>query len=417
MFMVRRRITLLICAVVGIVLVIAQVIRYEQDRPLREIEDQLRTHQTSAAFRRLSQFLKHHPHDSRALAFKARILVEVGQYPEAIQLFERNGAASSADLHAWAKAHLLRQEWSSALPILQRILKLNPDDADGLHEIAAVHAFLGDYQQALAYAERMTRLQGQEARAYFQIGTLHESVGNKKSAADAWNKVLSFSPDANGLQVPAAEFFVMCGSTYLDLGRIEEATSAFRKSLSLQDTAEARLQLGNALLQSGQLPLAIESWKAAIALSPGLKGAREVLAEAAFQSRHYDEAREWMAPLVAANEVNSKTAHLMRRICLAAGDTEGSQHWQDRTTELNRHEHLIFEINQMLQKSPNSEWSQAYRAYRFAESGNWNEARQMIDALEKGTIAQEPFVRQLSSAARQGGGLPSLSLIPVHDVQ
>ena len=128
--------------------VVGLVVWYEQDRPLHEIEAALKAHQTSLALQRVGRYLREHPDDARAQVIKARILVETGQLTEALRLFHRVGASDAADLHAWAKAHLLRQEWSDALPVLERLLQLSPNDPDALHEITACRSYLGKYRQA-----------------------------------------------------------------------------------------------------------------------------------------------------------------------------------------------------------------------------------------------------------------------------
>ena len=196
---------------------------YQQDRPLLEVAAALNKGDASGAMKLINQFLRAYPDDSRAQSLKARILVDAGQYAEGLRLFHRFGAAETADLHAWAKAHLLREEWSDALPVLERLLQLNPNDPDALHEITACRSFLGQYREAIESAKRLSSQPGNEARALLQMGTLHKNLGNAHSAIEAWERVLEYDPQMENLQIPAADFLREFGRQLLQDGKAERA--------------------------------------------------------------------------------------------------------------------------------------------------------------------------------------------------
>ena len=393
--------------------VVGLVVWYEQDRPLHEIESALKGHRIPLALQLANVYLREHPDDARAQAIKARILVEAGQLTEALRLFHRRGASDAADLHAWAKAHLLRQEWSDALPVLARLLQLSPNDPDALHEITACRSFLGKYRQAFESAERLAAQPGHEARAWLQIGTLHENLGNKRSAVEAWAKVLDHEPQAENLQVSAAEFFGEYGQVLLEDGHPETACEVLRRSLTLKENAEIRSSLGQALRQIGDESGAITAWKQAVESAPALREPRESLADVALRSGNFAEARNWLEPALTGLNVPSSTTYLMQRICLATGDHEVAQTWQTRTEELRKREKLRSAINHVLVESPESFWARAIRAYQFAEAGNWHQAEVLTSALLAESTRQ-PFLLELAACVRTRGPLPSLELLPIH---
>ena len=393
--------------------VVGLVIWYDQDRPLHEIEAALKAHQIPLALQRVGRYLREHPDDVRAQTIKARILVEAGQLSEGLRLFHRVGASDAADLHAWAKAHLLRQEWSDALPVLERLLQLSPNDADALHEITACRSYLGKYRQAFESAERMAKQPGHEARAWLQIGTLHENLTNKRSAAEAWAKVLEYEPQAENLQVSAAEFFGEYGQVLLEDGHPEAACEVLRRSLTLKEDAEIRASLGQALRQIGDESGAIAAWKQALETTPTLREPRESLADAALQAGHLEEARNWLEPALAGRNVSSSVTYLMQRICSASGDREAAQTWRARSEELRQREMRRSAINHVLVESPESFWARAIRAYQFAEAGNWHQAEVLTSALLAESTRQ-PFLLELAACVRKRGPLPSLELLPIH---
>ena len=393
--------------------VVGLVIWYEQDRPLHEIESALKAHQTSLALQLVGRYLREYPDDARAQIIKARILVEAGQLTEALRLFHRVGASDAVDLHAWAKAHLLRQEWSDALPVLERLLQLSPNDPDALHEITACRSFLGKYRQAFESAERLVKQPGQEARAWLQIGTLHENLTNKHSAVEAWAKVLEYEPQAENLQVSAAEFFGEYGQILLEDGHPETAREALERSLTLKEDAEIRASFGQALRQMGDERGAVAAWKRALESTPTLREPRESLADAALRAGNFAEARHWLEPALTGLNVSSSVTYLMQRICRASGDREAAQTWQARTEELRLREKLRSAINHVLVESPESFWARAIRAYQFAEAGNWHQAEVLTSALLAESTRQ-PFVLELAACVRTRGPLPSLELLPIH---
>jgi tetratricopeptide (TPR) repeat protein len=386
---------------------------YQQDRPLHEIESALRDKNPQQALKLVNRFLRDNPESTQAQVLKARVLVEVGRLPDALRLFHRIGASEVADLHAWAKAHLLREEWSDALPVLERLLQIKPDDPDALHEITACQAFLGKYREALASGHRLTLQPGHEARAWLQLGTLQKNQGNDRSAIESWNRVLEYDPQAEHLQIPAADFFSEYGRILLKDGKPDLALTSLQHSLEIKESAGVLASLGQAQQNLGRQDGALISWKRAVELDSNQQLARESLAQAALRAGQADEAQKWLEPIVNSGRLGSSVSYLMQRICQSHDDREGALRWQERTELLRKKEKLLVTVNHVLIESPESYWARAIRAYRFAESGNWSEA----EAIARSLLAEpinEPFVTDLVTCIRTRGTLPSLELLPVH---
>jgi tetratricopeptide (TPR) repeat protein len=259
-------------------------------------------------------------------------------------------------------------------------------------------------------------LKGHEAAAWVQIGKLHQILGNKKSAIDAWAKVLEYSPHAQGLQIAANEFLAGYGSILLEEGHVQKAIPVLQESLDLGETAEARLKLADAWQQSGDIDQAVVGWKRVIELSPQSRHARESLAEISLRQGRFDEARAWLDPLLSTSDLMASTAYLMQRICLAKGDRAAGDEWQKRVANLRRMEHVQSVADRIVTSSPDSVWSRAIRAHRFAQAGNWQEASLMMASIND-SESEEPFIQQLTTAIRQRGVLPSLELLPLQHFQ
>ena len=225
--------------------------------------------------------------------------------------------------------------------------------------------------------------------------------------------MLEYDPQAEHLQVSAAEFFGEYGQVLLEDGHPETACDVLRRSLTLKEDAEIRSSLGQALRQIGDEGGAVAAWKLAVESAPALREPRESLTEVALRAGHFEEARNWLEPVLTGLNVPSSSTYLMQRICLASDDREAAQTWQARTEELRKREKLRSAINHVLVESPESFWARAIRAYQFAEAGNWHQAEVLTSALLAESTRQ-PFVLELAACVRKRGPLPSLELLPIH---
>jgi tetratricopeptide (TPR) repeat protein len=383
-----------------------------QERPLRLAEAALIRGDAREALRLVNASLTSNSVDERALGIKGRALVALGRWDEAISVFSRVGAANNEELHALAQALLHRQSWSAALPILEQLEKRLPRDPDVLHEITACRAFVGRFDDALRSANELAGIPGQEARAFVQIGTLHHDLGNRKSAVDAWGRVLELTPDANGLQIPAAEFLMGYGGVLIDHGRPQDAIPHLKRSVELQDSAEAWSRLGEAYGLTGQRDESVAAWKRTLELDSTNRRSREALAGLALAQGDARQALDWLRSLSSESDLPSSTMYLLQRIYSQLGESEQAARWQERTTARRRREKISATADQLLRESPQSFWARVMRAYRFAEQGNWIEAEALTEDVLR-EAPQESFVQELAVAVQRRGELPALEKLPV----
>lgn len=380
--------------------------------PLRAANQALKAGNADLAMQIVQKFLKTHARHDGALAVKARILVALGRYDEALDLFSIVGPANLADLKACAQACLHLNQWAQAVGLLERALQLSPRDPDVLHEITAARAFLGNSKEALVTAGQLSKIPGFEARGFVQIGTIERDRQNRKQAIAAWTEVLKYDPEVKQIQLPGEVFYHDLGVLHLDDGHAKVALELLEKSLQIKPHALGFVHRGQAKLQLGRRDEAIQDWKKALELDPAHREAREDLASAALEQRKADEALEWLKPLVAAGELKSSTSYLMQRCAALQGNQSEVERWRKQTDELRKLERIRSTIDHLLIESPQSFWAQVMRAYRFAEEGNWQQAEILIEPLLK-DARREPFLRDLIVAIQAQGPLPSLDKLPI----
>ena len=382
-----------------------------RDRPLAEAEASLAKGDAKYAHYLLAKFLEHHPHHQRAMALQARVHVAVGNPDAAIALFEQAGGATVEDLRAWARALLMTEQWSLAIPLLERVVQREPENADALYELTACRVRLGMFEQALESAQRFARLPGQEARGHMFVGAILRDLGKDAEAAVAYGAVLQYDPQAENLQVPAAEFFLQYGQTLLRLGKPAESLEPLKRSAAASESPEVLLELGNAAMQLQRLEDAKTAWKRAVVLDERHALAREALARATLQQGQAQQALEWLSPLAEADST-LESAYLRQRAYTLLGQDKEARQWQETAAELRKKQEFSAEIDSLLRDSPQSLWARAVRAHRFAQQGNWRQAELMVEMLIQ-EAPGEPFVIELASAVHRRRDLPPLESLPI----
>ena len=396
---------------VGLVLIL-----WWEDLPLREVEVSLNARDFPQALRLVNGYLREHSGRTRALDLKARALVGLQRWQEVTRVYDRIGTDTAEGQRAWSQALLHQQRWTAALPLLQHLHELAPCDPDILHELAACHGQLGDFDEAIECAARLTRVAGHETRGGLLLGMLYNNHGDYRFATAAWKAILERDPDAQGLQVSAAEFFLAFGRVLLRDGHPDEARAALERSVMLHPGAAAQVALAETWEQSGDVDLAVTYWQAAVRSDPPNREAREGLARIALERHAAGDAVQWLAPIARGDEVQSSTAYLLQRAHRMRGSRDEADAWAETTEKLRMQERRTRLMDDVLREKPRSDWAQAIRAYRYARQGNAAQAAALIDALQRAApraFFEQPFVRELLLAVHGNGPLPSLDSVPI----
>ena len=383
-----------------------------QEGPLRDAEAALARGQAPRALALAEYYLDLHPGSERAEADRARALSDLGRADEAIEIYKRIGAATIDELRAWARAHMVRSEWSRAAPLLEQSVRLRPADADALYELTTCRTRLGLLTEALESAERFTALPGQGARGNILLGAIQADRSNPDEAILAYQRAEALAPDGLGLQLPPEEFFEQFGTLLLNQGRDAEAIPLFERSLAARPTASTHSLLGKALARTGDIEGARRSWNAAIELDPAGVTPREELANLALVAGDVTAAREWLTPFERLAEQRFESAYLFQRLAALDKDDTAFARWKAKADELRDRQQLIASLEQMMASSPGSYWAQVVRAHKFATLGNRAQAADLINGIKR-TDDENPFVTELREAVLGDGPLPALERVPL----
>ncbi|MFM7055694.1 MAG: tetratricopeptide repeat protein [Planctomycetota bacterium] len=408
-----RRIGPLLLLPGGAVAGIAGILWWHE-RPLRQAEALLVSDVANGpaeALKIVDEWLLSNGERGAGQALKARILVRMGDPAQALRILQQVGADQPEEMQAWTEACLLLERWTSALPVLEHLVRLQPDNPDLLHQLSACRAKLGRYDEAVEAARRFAALPACEARGHALIGMLERDRANYQKCVEAWDRLFRIQPDAVGLQVTPAELFLEYGKALLQLGRSEDAVRALSKSESLQPSADAAAFLGKAFAGTGRQSQAQSAWKSAVQLNPESRIAREGLAELALQNARFDEALQWLTPLENSPSLRSSTAFLLQRTYTLLRQPQQAERWKARIVGLKREEDARIQMEQVIFTSPDSLWGQVFQAWHLAEQNNPEQARTILFPFVRDD--SHPFIKNLWTALDQGSAIPGLKDVPM----
>jgi tetratricopeptide (TPR) repeat protein len=86
------------------------------------------------------------------------------------------------------------EEPDLALRVLDTVVSIDPDYAEGWYERAMVHFIKEDFRRALTDLRQALALEPQHFKAIVALGAIMQELGNKKAALDAYRRALRVHP-------------------------------------------------------------------------------------------------------------------------------------------------------------------------------------------------------------------------------
>jgi tetratricopeptide (TPR) repeat protein len=381
---------------------------------VHQIEEQLAAGNAAEALAAAENYLANHPEHSEVHALRARALVALGRVEEARQLFEQVGAAQPVDLRAWSHALLTLGEWQQALPILARLDQMDPTNHETLEAITVCQYELGRHGEAIASAQRLAELPGHEAAGHLQLASIYRSAGQATLANQHFETVLQYHPDARGLDIDPAEFFLAYGECSLLSGDARRALELIERSHQLKPSSRALLGQGEAWQAIGNVDRARQVLNQIAQHDPERDLARERLAEIALHQNDPTSALQNLQSVQERGAITANSAYLLQRAYTALGEESLAEQWQARTAALRHVDRQLAALRREVRPNPDSPRARLVTAYQSAVNRDWTTAGRSLAALlrQAPDAYAEPFVQQLAEAIRQRGELPPLETMP-----
>lgn len=350
---------------------------------LRSAEDAFEQSKFRIAKIELEHFLNKRPNHPQAQVLYARTLVQLGEKPElALEIFDRFEAATPEEMHDWARANFLLERWSSGVPLVEQVVRVQPRNEDALYELTSALLRMREFEKAREPAQKYLDVTQNKAMGHLMLATIASNLNDTAKAVEEAAKVVEESPEAKNLQVQPHEFFAFYASNLLTNGDAEAAEKMAERSIAAERNTSAFLTLGEALMQNGKEDLARQAYREAVIMDPDNSKARIELAEIELLDNQPSDALIWLKRMLAAEQYNSEVAYLVERCYRKLDDKQKIEEWSEKRKELQVLEEKISRLDELAINYPTLFESLLYKMWQFAREGNWQEADVIRQSLE-----------------------------------
>jgi tetratricopeptide (TPR) repeat protein len=156
-----------------------------------------------------------------------------------------------------ARSSLEEGDLERAREALQRVLEADPNDSSALVDLGYLAFGSGNADEAAALFRRALEREPGNIDALRAIATIHGRAGREEDAFEAASAVAQAQPDDPLAVLELAELA-------LDLGRLDEAASGFRRLRSVDDDPSHEVYACHGLIE---VELHRENWRRALDLA------------------------------------------------------------------------------------------------------------------------------------------------------
>jgi putative PEP-CTERM system TPR-repeat lipoprotein len=293
------------------------------------------------SMREAKLYLQSKPDDPEALALLGRGYALTDKYKDAKESFlralQKDGhfVPAKLDLAALYKA---QGDTEGARSLLKEVIRSDDQNIRAYYMLAQIEADAGNREEAIKAYKKIADINPSDANALFMLGLSYLEQGDIKKADKAAERMVKKMPrrpegyrlkgllsfrekkydDAvvsflKSIEIqPATGSYYYLGLCYYNTKVLEQALSAFQKTLDLNPSSmQARLMVAAVLLQQKRVDEAIEAGKKAVQLNEKSALAHNMLGSAYMAKGLYDEG---MKELDRAIEIDPElvSAHLKK---------------------------------------------------------------------------------------------------------
>ncbi len=221
--------------------------------------------QAPAADRLYRQIVESLPGAAQAWHDWGRLAALLGQHAAAIPLFQRAvelEGDNAAYRFALAQSQLLDGRLDEAERGLREVIRLAPDNPAGHNELGTALKRSGRNEEAIACFRQAVRLAPDFVAARFNLGLALSAEERHEAAEASYRKALDTAPRD-------PEILAALGTALHAQGRFDEAIHHLEKAIELApERAAGYHNLGEVLREQGRLDEAVERYRQGLALAP-----------------------------------------------------------------------------------------------------------------------------------------------------
>ncbi len=110
------------------------------------------------------------------------------------EIWKSSDSKSIDLLTSWAAAAMQGKRFNQALDLLDQVVVLRPDYAEGFNQRATLHYMMRSFDKSIADIERTLALEPRHFGALAGLASMFEQMGQKERALEAWYRALAVYP-------------------------------------------------------------------------------------------------------------------------------------------------------------------------------------------------------------------------------
>ena len=116
------------------------------------------------------------------------------------EIWQTSDSRSIDLLTIWARNASGSKRYNVALDLLDQVIALRPDYAEGFNQRATLHFIMQNYGKSIADIERTLSLEPRHYGALAGLASILERLGEKERALETWYRVLTIYPAMKSAQ-------------------------------------------------------------------------------------------------------------------------------------------------------------------------------------------------------------------------
>jgi predicted TPR repeat methyltransferase len=217
----------------------------------------------------------------------------------------------------FAIEHLRSERLDLAEPVLERVLKRHPRQADALHFLGVLRHAQGRTDEAIASIRSSLTVLPRNAGAWNNLGNVLLLAQRADEAAEAYSQAVEV---ADPRDAQAALSLGNLGALYRRLGRLEDSERACRRAVELDERCgDAWYQLSTTLIRQRRVHDGVLAYCKAVALWPAQQQSRGEVIRALLTLGEHERAAALLRDWLTSDAGNPVASHMLAACAAADG--------------------------------------------------------------------------------------------------
>ena len=281
----------------------------------------------------INRFILESPEDGRLFRIRSQILIDSGQYAEALSDAKRALSLNPDDLYNFVvvgKAHRALGHVDSALSACATAEKMGFKDPDNYLLLGDLYFIVRKYNISLDYLNKALKLAPYEPRIYFLKGLLFWEQHDTTKAVSNWQTAIE--QDAG-----FGDGYAKLATYYMNQKEYNTAEQYLRSGLRLRPNDPIlHYDMGVFLTYKGYADSAANCYQTALRLKPDLAQAQANLGLILFNQRKYTEAAQLLEQAQPSDPKNARIAYALGMSGMYTGQWTKANQWLTTVVRLDK---------------------------------------------------------------------------------